>query len=206
VQQRLPDGSVVVQITVSEKADLTHHFQVREIRANGIGRDGKWTTLMDPVRYPAHPGPPLRRAVGARVVLSGTEAGCSQCSSAGQSHRGDCFAGDCCAGFGERGHCTFADRGCRTSEDSTESAELLQSQGWPRKLWSTFATLGVTLTAAQRAHVFDQYIQTLRHTVVLPERRERSCPRVLRQPVSSWPRKTTQRSHTGGVQIKVVRV
>ena len=66
--------------------------------------------------------------------------------------------------------------------------------------------LGVTLSAAQRAHVFDQYIQTLRHTAVLPERRERSCPRVLRQPVSSWPRKTTQRSHTGGVQIKVTRI
>jgi hypothetical protein len=66
--------------------------------------------------------------------------------------------------------------------------------------------VGVTLTPAQRAHVFDQYMQTLRHTAILPERRARSCPRVLRQPVSSWPRKTSQRSHTGAIRIKVTRV
>lgn len=35
-------------------------------------------------------------------------------------------------------------------------------------------------------------------------RRARSCPRVLRQPVSSWPCKTDQPSRTGSVQIKVL--
>jgi hypothetical protein len=73
-------------------------------------------------------------------------------------------------------------------------------------LWGTFAMLGATLLPAQRAHIFDQYIQTLRQTAVLPERRARSCPRVLRQPVSSWPRKTDQPSHSGKVRIKITRL
>lgn len=30
-----------------------------------------------------------------------------------------------------------------------------------------------------------RYLDTVRHTAVLPERRARSCPRVLRQPLSS---------------------
>jgi hypothetical protein len=37
-------------------------------------------------------------------------------------------------------------------------------------------------------------------------RRERSCPRVLRQPVSSWPRKTDQPSFEGHTQIEVVHI
>ena len=133
VQQRLPDGSAVVRISVSEDAGLTHHFQVREIRANGIGRDGKrfklrlWTTLMDPVRYPAdtlarHYAERWEHELYYRELKLDVRNAPVLASHTGR----DCLAGDRRAGFGECGHCTIADRGCGASEDSTESAELLQ--------------------------------------------------------------------------------
>lgn len=75
-----------------------------------------------------------------------------------------------------------------------------------QSLWDTFEMMGEMLTPAQRRHAFKHYLETVRHTAVLPERRERSCPRVPRQPISSWPRKIGQCAHTGEVQIKVVRV
>ncbi len=72
-------------------------------------------------------------------------------------------------------------------------------------LWSTFELLGSTLTHAQWAHAFARYLEMVRQTALLPERRDRSCPRVLRQPVSPWPRKTDQPSHSGEIDITVMR-
>jgi|GEM_PF-2070364 len=79
---------------------------------------------------------------------------------------------------------------------------MLETQG----LWQAFAMFGDMLTHAQRAHAFAQYLESVRHTALLKERRNRSCPRVLRQPVSGWPRKTDQPSHTGNIDINVVRI
>ena len=73
-------------------------------------------------------------------------------------------------------------------------------------LWNTYEIMGTTLTEAQRQQSWQRYMESVRRTAVLPERRARSCPRVLRQPVSRWPRKLDQPSYTGKVQIKLVRV
>lgn len=75
-----------------------------------------------------------------------------------------------------------------------------------QSLWDTFEVMGPTLSAVQRRHAFKTYLDTVRHTAVLPERRARSCPRVLRQPVKRWPRKIEQPSHTGHVDINVVPI
>ncbi len=76
-------------------------------------------------------------------------------------------------------------------------------------LWETYRILGNvghTLSGEQRLKIWQDYFELVRRSAVLPERRARSCPRVLRQPVSSWPRKTDQPSHNGAVQIKLARV
>ena len=82
----------------------------------------------------------------------------------------------------------------------------VESPGAAQQLWNTLEFIGAQLSQAQRDQVWEKYMDAVRHTAVLRERRERSCPRVLRQPVKSWPRKTNQRSRTGQVEIKVVRV
>jgi hypothetical protein len=73
-------------------------------------------------------------------------------------------------------------------------------------LWSTLQLVGTMLTEAQRIQVWEKYIEEVRDTALLPHRRERSCPRVLRQPVSSWPRKTDQPSYDGQATIEVVHI
>ena len=73
-------------------------------------------------------------------------------------------------------------------------------------LWETYRIMGNTLSAPQHRQAWQGYVEFMRISAVLPERRARSCPRVLRQPVSSWPRKTDQPSHTGTAQIKLVRL
>jgi hypothetical protein len=47
--------------------------------------------------------------------------------------------------------------------------------------------------------------RTLRHIaeMAIPKRRQRSCPRALRQPVSSWPRLRKNTSHTGAIDYSV---
>src|SRR4029077_20857308 len=75
-----------------------------------------------------------------------------------------------------------------------------------QQLWNTLEFIDTVLTEIQHTRVWEKYLDTVRYTAVLRERRERSCPRVLRQPVKSWPRKTNQRSRTGQVEIKVVPV
>jgi hypothetical protein len=75
------------------------------------------------------------------------------------------------------------------------------------QLWGTYKLAGTSLPAAVKAHIWKQYVENVRDTALLRERRQRSCPRVLRQPVSGWPRKLDQPSHEGAeVTIEVVRV
>jgi hypothetical protein len=38
----------------------------------------------------------------------------------------------------------------------------------------------------------------------VPKKRSRSCPRVVRQPVGSWPRKLSQREASGPINVKIV--
>jgi hypothetical protein len=75
-----------------------------------------------------------------------------------------------------------------------------------QQLWQTFAWTGGRLTPAQRRHVLARYAERVRATALLPARRARSCPRVLRQPMSAWPRKLAQPSHAGRSSLRVVRL
>jgi hypothetical protein len=82
-------------------------------------------------------------------------------------------------------------------------SKLLRST---EELWAAFRYLEGTLTSTLRDQMWKKYLDDVRRWAVLPERRSRSCPRVLRQPVSKWSRKIDQPSHTGKVTIKLVRV
>lgn len=59
-----------------------------------------------------------------------------------------------------------------------------------KQLWGTFQTLGRLITVPQQRHAWEHHLQIARHTAVLPMRRARACPRVLRQPASKWPRRS----------------
>jgi hypothetical protein len=213
VQKPLPDGSAIVQISIREEGGISYSFEVREIRAEGLGRDGKrfklrlWTTLMDSDRYPAevlarHYAERWEHELYYRELKLDVRSAPVLASHTVETALQEIAAVVLASAVIARLRVSAAEH-LKTAPARLSFFKVMLAT---QTLWSTFAMLGVTLTPAQRAHVFDQYMQTLRHTAILPERRARSCPRVLRQPVSSWPRKTSQRSHTGATQIKVTRL
>jgi len=213
VKQRLSDGSALVEVPVREEGGVIAHLQVREIRASGVALNGKrfklrlWTTLLDPKRYPADT---LARHYAERWehelyyrelkldVRSAPILASHTVETALQEIAALVLASAVLAHLRVR-----AAQELKVPPSRMSFFKLILAT---QQLWTTFALMGQILTAAQRQHAFEQYMDTVRHTAVLPERRDRSCPRVLRQPVSSWPRKTNQKSHTGSVKIKLVRV
>lgn len=212
VQQRLADGSALVQIPVKD-GGLTYHLKVREINAQGVGRDGKrftlrlWTTLIDSQRFPADA---LARHYAERWehelyyrelkldVRNSPVLASYTVETALQEIAALVLASAVIARLRVESATHLKVPPTRLSFFKL----MLETQS----LWQAFAMFGDTLTHAQRAHAFAQYLESVRHTALLKERRDRSCPRVLRKPVSGWPRKTSQPSYTGAIDIKVVRI
>ena len=78
------------------------------------------------------------------------------------------------------------------------------------KTWETLEPLWLTLllgadilTEEQKQALCDRFY-ALAARRVMPKKRTRSCPRVLRQPVQPWPRKRDQQSFEGPLHISVV--
>jgi Transposase DDE domain len=69
-------------------------------------------------------------------------------------------------------------------------------------LWR-FLEVSADLMTAEKLRLVIR--RTLRHIadMAIPKRRQRSCPRALRQPVSGWPRLRKNTSHTGTIEYSV---
>lgn len=213
VLQRLADGSALVQVPVREEGRQVGSLQVREVRATGVGLNGKrfklrlWTTLLDPKRYPAdilarHYVERWEHELYYRELKLDVRNAPILASHTVETALQEIAAVVLASAVIAQLRVANAEE-LQVPPSRVSFFKLMLAT---QSLWDTFAMMGEVLTPAQRRHAVKHYRDTVRHTAVLPERRARSCPRVLRQPVSSWPRKTDQRSHTGEVQIKVVRV
>ena len=78
------------------------------------------------------------------------------------------------------------------------------------KTWETLEPLWLTLllgadilTADQKQQLCDRFY-ALAARRVMAKKRNRSCPRALRQPVQPWPRKRDQKSFEGPLQVSVL--
>ena len=213
VVERLADGSALIEVVVREEGRKVGELKLREIQARGVGVNGKrfklrlWTTLLDPVRYP---GEALARHYAERWehelyyrelkldVRNAPILASHTLETALQEVSAVVLASAVLA----RLRVAAADELKLPAGRMSFFKMMLATQ----QLWSTLEFIGPLISQAQCDQVWEKYMDTVRHTAVLRERRARSCPRVLRQPVKSWPRKTNQRSRTGQVEIKVVRV
>ena len=213
VLQHLADGSAIVQVAVKEGGRIIKQLQVREIRANGVGLNGKkfvlrlWTTLLDPKRYPADT---LARQYAQRWehelyhrelkldVRNAPILASHTVETALQEIAAVVLASAVVA----RVRVETADK-LKVPAQRLSFYKLMLAT---RQLWGTFELAGTSLPAAVKARIWKQYLENVRRTAILPERRSRSCPRVLRRPVSKWPRKIDQPSYTGEVRLKLVRV
>jgi len=75
--------------------------------------------------------------------------------------------------------------------------ELLQP------LWLVFALGEDLLSQRQKHQLVERFYQQMR-AMASGKRRSRSCPRVVRQPVRGWPRKTKNISHEGEIAYEIV--
>jgi hypothetical protein len=75
--------------------------------------------------------------------------------------------------------------------------ELLQP------LWLVFALGEDLLSQRQKHQLVDRFYLQMR-TMATGKRRTRSCPRVIRQPIRGWPRKTMNISHEGEISYEIV--
>jgi hypothetical protein len=92
---------------------------------------------------------------------------------------------------------------------SLKPGEALQHRISFIKTWETLEPLWLTLllgddilSEAQKQQLCDRFY-ALAARRVMAKKRNRSCPRVLRQPVQPWPRKRRQRSVAGPVQVSI---
>lgn len=71
-----------------------------------------------------------------------------------------------------------------------------------RPLWLVFALGPDLLSPRQKQQLTERFLRHARTYLVAPKR-TRSCPRALRQPVSSWPRLLKNESHKGPVHFQI---
>jgi hypothetical protein len=211
--KRLADGSALVQVEVREAGRKVDTLLLREIRAQGVAVSGKrftlrlWTTLLDAQRYPAKT---LARRYAERwehelyyreLKLDVRNADILASHTVDNALQ-EVAALVLASAIVARLRVAAADQLKQPASRMSFFKLMLATQ----QLWSTLQFVGMTLTAAQRVQIWEKYIEEVRDTALLPHRRQRSCPRVLRQPVSSWPRKTDQPSFDGHAQIEVVHI
>jgi hypothetical protein len=70
-------------------------------------------------------------------------------------------------------------------------------------VWLTLAVGAGVLNQRQEAEVVRRALVYLREVLSAP-RRQRSCPRAVRQPVTSWPRLTKNESLTGEITCEIL--
>jgi hypothetical protein len=213
VTKHLPDGSALIDAPVREEQKIVKQLRLREIQAAVIGRDGTrfalrlWTTLIDCKRYPAER---LARQYAERWeselyfrelkldVRNASVLASHTLETALQEILALVLASAVLA----RLRVEAAER-LDVPARRVSFYKLLIAT---RQLWGTYELAGTDIPAALKARISKQYVDNVRNTAILPERRSRTCPRVLRQPVSKWPRKIDQPSHTGDVKLEVTPV
>jgi hypothetical protein len=213
ILERFADGSALVKVPLKVSGKVIKQLTLREIHAKGVGLDGKkftlrlWTTLQDWKQSPAnelaeHYATRWESELYYRELKLDVRGTPVLASHTVETALQEVSAVVLASAVIARMRVDAADR-LKVPAARISFYKLMLAT---RKLWGTFEMAGSDLTATLKARFCENYMDNVRRTAILPERRERSCPRVLRQPVSKWPRKMSQRSYTGTVTINVTRV
>lgn len=213
VLKRFSDGSALIEVPVREGNRIIATLKLREVQAQGRGVNGEsftlrlWTTLLDAKTYPAqelalHYAQRWEQELYYRELKLDVRAAPVLASQTPETALQEIAALVLASAVLAR----LRVQAAIELKVPPQRMSFYKVKMITQPLWDTYQIMGETLSKAQQAKMWQHYVEMIRLSAVLPERRARSCPRVLRQPVSSWPRKTNQPSHTGSTQIKVVRV
>jgi hypothetical protein len=210
--RRLSDGSAIVRIPLraaSGRRKIERYFELREVwvklrrRGFRVQTLRLWTNLLEAKRYPAAE---LARLYTRRweqelyyrqmkLELRRSELLQSQTVETAAQEVAALVLGTALIAK-ERAHAAAGELPVlRVS--FLKVLELLQP------LWLVFALGEDLLSERQKRQLVDRFYQQMR-TMATGKRRSRSCPRVVRQPIRGWPRKTKNVSHEGEIDYEIV--
>jgi hypothetical protein len=218
VLERFSDGSALVEAPVygtdeSGKRVKTGMLRMREIRFEVTGRDGKrsevrlWTSLLDAREYPAlemaqNYAKRWEHEVAYRELKLDVRSAELLSSHTLETAVQEVMAVVLAMAVVTRMRIAAGEQlGVPTLRVSFMKILQLTQQLWESFAWTeSERTPGLAATLCQR------YFEAVERRAVLPARRARTCPRAIRQPVSSWPRKTVQPSFSGPVSLSILNL
>lgn len=216
ILERLADGSALVEAPIHETGAKGKRLKrgllrMREINYEVIGRDGKrsavrlWTSLLDTETYPAaevagNYAQRWEHEVAYREMKLDVRSTPLLASHTLETAQQEVLAVVLAMAVVTRMRIEAGE----TLEVPVLGVSFLKVLQLTRQLWESFAWSEGANTPQLSAQLCAHYFASLRRRALLPPRRARSCPRAIRQPVSSWPRKTSQPSSSGMVSLNIV--
>lgn len=209
VLEEFEDGSALVEVKIRTEEGTWFRFPVREIRGVVIDRSGKrlalrlWTSLLDSRKHPAGK---LLALYFQRWEVETTVREMKIAIYGGERLRSQTVETACqeilalvlAMAMLARARAQAAAEG----QQLPLRISFRQTIRYVRALWLTLFALGHRFTARQIPGVIDDFISKIAacHT---PLRRNRSCPRAVRQPVSSWSRLIKRTEQHGDFSYEV---
>lgn len=211
--KKLPDGSMLIEIQGRDDDGQKFDFLVREIRGVIRGRGQHrtvvrlWTSLLE---YGEHPAIELLRLYAQRweQEITFKELKVEMRHAALLNSYTPLTAQQEIAAF-VIAQAMLVDWRLRAGEYlgvNMLRVSFVMLLTWVRSLWSTLTLFEgiVSLSPRQEGQVAERLFDLLGDSRT-PPRRHRSCPRAVRQPVSSWPRLMRNQSFRGEFHFKVIR-
>jgi hypothetical protein len=213
VRARLADGSTLLEVAVRDPKkprQTVRWLQVREVRVR-VRRAGRgaeelrlWTSLLDPKKAPA-----LELATvyaqrwqhelyyrQMKVDLHGGELL--------QSHTPETAAQEVAALVVATALVAQARAAAAAGTVPVLQVSFVKLLSLVRSLWLTLELGGDLLSARQQQALIARFWAHARRLLTRRRRRPRSCPRVVRQPVRGWPRKTRNQSWQGPLAFQIL--
>lgn len=210
VREVFADGSALVELATRDEHGQKFAFLVREIRGRVHGRGSQntsvrlWTSLLDAKKYPAAELLALYAqrweveitVKELKIELRGSDQLVSRTpETAAQEIAALLLA-----------QALLVDARCTASRSGDVAVLRIgfrETLRLVRSLW-TLLVIGEGIHSAQQVHaLIRRTLQRIR-AAVTPARRHRSCPRAVRQPVSSWPRLLRRRDIGGQFRYEII--
>lgn len=204
--KRLSDGSALMEIKAQKGRDalLVREIRGRVRRAKGPWVDVRfWTNLLDPKKCPAAELLALyARRWEQEIMYKQLKIDMRQAPLL-NSHTPHTAAQEVAALV--LAHALVAQTRLKAAGTEVLRISFGKTLVLVRSLWLTLAAGHGIISKKQAQALTRQMLAFLSHTV-LPPRRQRSCPRKVRQPVSSWPRLTENSDSLGSSQYKITPI
>jgi hypothetical protein len=208
VLQSHADGSATVEVKLSTGDTL----MLREVRGRVRRAGGQWvevrfwTSLLEAAKHPANILLELyARRWEQEMIYKEMKIDMRQ-SEVVRSHTVETAAQEIAtlvlahAILAEQRMNIAAKRGCEVLRISFQ-----KTHDWLRSMWTVIALSEGVLTDLQINAIVRQVLDSIAQ-FALPKRRKRSCPRAVRQPVSSWPRLTKNTYSNGDTEYQLTPV